>query len=136
MLRLPNGLEIVGDNWFAGSGIEKVFIPNTVRKLGSSAFVCCEELREVVFEPGSQLETIGDSCFGYCMFEKIVIPKSVRDIGDEAFSGCEYLRSLVFEDGSQLKHVGEDALTYTPLEGEKGLFPGTERADGDAGAHQ
>lgn len=34
VLRLPHGLETVGDAWFIGSDIQKVFIPNTVRELG------------------------------------------------------------------------------------------------------
>ena len=58
-LQLPHGLEVVGKDWFRDSDIEKVFIPNTVRELGKSAFYSCEKLREIVFESGSQLETIG-----------------------------------------------------------------------------
>lgn len=53
MLRLPHGLEVVGDYWFDSSDIEKVVIPNTVRELGDSAFTSCFHLHEVVFEPGS-----------------------------------------------------------------------------------
>lgn len=99
-LRLPRGLETVGDNWFSCSDIEKVFIPNTVRELGNYAFGSCKQLREVVFEPGSQLETIGTTCFAECGFEEITIPKSVRSIGNLAFGGCCILRSLTFEEGS------------------------------------
>ena len=99
-LRLPRGLETVGDNWFSCSDIEKVFIPNTVRELGNYAFGSCKQLREVVFEPGSQLETIGTTCFAECGFEEITIPKSVRSIGNLAFGGCCILRSLSFEEGS------------------------------------
>lgn len=129
VLRLPDGLEIVGDSWFASSGIEKLIIPKTVRELGNSAFAGCAKLREVVFEPDSRLETVRKFCFSYCGIEQIVIPKSVRDIGDDAFNECESLRSLAFEEGSQLEHVGFDALEYTPLEEETGLFPATAQID-------
>lgn len=66
----------------------------------------------------------------------MTIPRSVRDIGNGAFDGCRRLCSLAFEDGSQLERVGRGALLRTPLEDEKGLFPRTARADGDAGARQ
>ena len=55
VLLLPNGLKAVGNWWFSGSDIEKVIIPNSVESLGESAFYRCEQLREVVFEPGSRL---------------------------------------------------------------------------------
>lgn len=67
--RLPDGLDVVGDSWFVGSGIERLIIPNTVRTLENSAFIHCEKLREVVFESGSQLESIGNLCFGNCDIE-------------------------------------------------------------------
>ena len=136
VLRLPDGLEVVGDSWFILSDIEKLIIPNCVKKLGNYAFSNCVRLREVVFEAGSQLETIGRYCFSSCGIERMTVPRSVRDIGNDAFDGCRRLCSFAFEDGSLLEHVGRNVLLGTQLEGEKGLFPHTERADGDAGAHQ
>ena len=86
MLRLPDGLDRVGDGWFAGSDIEKLAIPSSVRALGNSAFANCVQLREVVFEQNSQLEHIGEKCFESCGFKEITIPRSVRDIGEYAFA--------------------------------------------------
>ena len=136
VLRIPDGLEVVGDGWFAESDIEKLIVPNTVRELGASAFFKCATLHEVVFEPDSQLETIGDGCFSSCGIEQVTIPKSVRDIRSYAFWACRSFRSLVFEDGSLLKHVGEDALGVTPLYNENWLFPSTARIDDDADMHK
>ena len=81
VLRLPDGLDRVGDGWFAGSDIEKLVIPSCVRALGNSAFANCEQLREVVFEQNSQLEHIGEKCFENCGLKEILIPRSVRNIG-------------------------------------------------------
>lgn len=131
VVRIPDGLEVVDDGSFGESDIEKLIIPNTVRELGREAFVECKKLREVVFEPGSQLETIGYCCFSHCMFEKITIPKSVRRIEECAFCGCKRLRSLVFEEGSQLQYVGKNVLTAGPLEWTKGLFPSTAHVEFD-----
>ena len=136
VLRLPDGLEVVEDDRFSFSDIRKLIIPCTVKRLGDRAFKGCYRLREVVFEAGSQLETIGRYCFSSCGIERMTVPRSVRDIGDDAFDGCRRLCSFAFEDGSLLEHVGRNVLLGTQLEGERGLFPHTERADGDAGAHQ
>ena len=100
IVRLPHGLEVVGDEWFSFNDMEKVFIPNTVKELGDSAFADCLLLYEVIFEPNSRLEIIGESCFSNCDFWEITIPKSVQSIGDFAFRGCSNLYSLTFEEGS------------------------------------
>ena len=131
MLRLPKGLEAVGDYWFLCSDIEKVFIPSTVRELGEDAFCGCERLCEVVFESGSQLETIGDNCFSNCGLEEMVIPKSVRSIGRCAFQYCSNLRSLTFEERSQLAHVGSYIVDGTLVDLKKVKFPSTAQVDRD-----
>lgn len=40
-LELPSGLEFVGDEWFANSGIEKVIISATVKELRTEVFKDC-----------------------------------------------------------------------------------------------
>ena len=125
MLFLPHGLEVVGAEWFRKSDIEKVFISNTIRELGDSAFCFCHKLREVVFEPGSRLETIGVSCFESCRLETVTIPKSVRSIGRCAFGYCRNLHSLTFEEGSQLTSAGRDIVYDTQMDPKKVEFPST-----------
>ena len=49
MLRLPDGIETIGNNWFVGAEIEKLVVPRSVRKFGEYAFSDCERLREVIF---------------------------------------------------------------------------------------
>ena len=41
VLRLPDGLETVGKEWFQQSRVEKVFIPSSVAVLGERAFYYC-----------------------------------------------------------------------------------------------
>lgn len=48
-LELPSGLEFVGDEWFANSGIEKVIISATVKELRTEVFKDCQNLKKVVF---------------------------------------------------------------------------------------
>ena len=57
-MRLPDGLRALEEGSFRNSEVEKVIIPSSVKELGDSAFSCCKKLREVVFEPHSQLERI------------------------------------------------------------------------------
>lgn len=116
VLRLPEGLEEVGEHWFANSDIERLVVPSSVKVLGAYAFNCCSHLREVVFNPGSCLETIGDECFFFCAFTRITIPKSVQDIRMRAFMNCRNLIFVCFEEGSQLSHVGRWAFSYTRAE--------------------
>lgn len=115
----------MGAEWFSWRDIEKVFIPNTVRVLGESAFGYCEKLHEIIFEPGSQLKIIGNECFYGCGLEEVVIPKSVQDIGNYAFYYCQRLRSLTFEEGSMLYRVGKDVIGSTQLDPKKMEFPST-----------
>ena len=49
VLRLPDGIEEVGDMWFWGNEIERLVVPSSVRKFGEYAFSDCERLREVIF---------------------------------------------------------------------------------------
>lgn len=95
--------------------IEKLIVPSCVKTLDEYAFQGCEQLREVVFEPGSHLETIGYSCFGKCGITSIVIPKSVHCIGTLAFHDCERLGSLSFEEGCQLTGIGRGVFYHALL---------------------
>ena len=58
VLRLPDGLETVGSDWFQHSEVEKVVVSKSVKVLGEGAFGFCASLREVAFEPDSRLEYI------------------------------------------------------------------------------
>ena len=64
VLSLPSGLEIIGEEAFAGIVSEAVIIPDNCREIGPNAFADCANLRYVY------------------------IPKSVIRIADSAFDGC------------------------------------------------
>ena len=115
VLRLPDGLEIVGNQWFAGSDIERLVVSSGVRELGARAFAKCRRLREVVFESGSRLERIGDHCFHYSGLRSVAIPRSVRVIDRGAFSDCTELSSLSIDDESQLQRVGGGSFFRTQI---------------------
>lgn len=62
-LVLPEGLKVVGPEWFAESNIETLVLSRTVRELGRAAFQCCNRLWRVSFPNDSELVVIGDNCF-------------------------------------------------------------------------
>lgn len=127
---LQQGIETVGDDWFAGSEIEKLVVPGSVRTLGRRSFARCRVLREVVFEPDSQLDLIGEACFTLSALEKVAVSKSVTSIGARAFSGCRNLSLLRFEPGSRLERVGEWAFHNTRLGPENVAYPDALKTSG------
>ena len=129
VLRLPEGLEAVGDRWFAGSDVERVAVPSSVGALGEEALADCRRLYEVTFEPGSRLERIGNRCFCRSGLAQIEIPRGVRDIGHMAFYGCRDLCSLCFEEGSMLRHVGSQVCDGTQLVPELVDYPNEVEED-------
>ena len=105
MLRLPDGLEEVGDRLFWGSDIEKLIIPGSVRKFGEYAFSCCKQLREVVllFDYDQ-----GDICnFRYRPDELGEDARNgIQRIQTNAFDGCRSLSLFSFRDGRRIERVG------------------------------
>jgi len=89
--------------------IQYAEIPYGVTKIGSFAFACCRELKEVVI-PNSV--TIIDSyAFDNCSsLESISIPKSVKFIEKDAFHSCPKLKSIILPNN--LVGIGEGAFAY------------------------
>ena len=54
----------IGAHAFTDSTLEKVVLPDTITKIGASAFSSCHNLTS------------------------IVLPQDIKEIGDHAFSGC------------------------------------------------
>lgn len=44
-VRIPEGIQIVGNRWFSSSGIESVTIPASVREIEDEAFWKCKSLK-------------------------------------------------------------------------------------------
>ncbi len=74
-----------------------VVIPDTVKSIGSSAFLSCKELTSVVI-PDS-VTSIGESAFKGCEnLESISIPDTVTSIGSSAFYNCKKITSITIPD--------------------------------------
>ena len=72
-------------------------IPDSVTRIGESAFRHCSSLSSLVI-PDS-VTSIGEYAFRHCSsLSSLVIPDSVTSIECYAFSGCESLSSIVIPD--------------------------------------
>ena len=86
--------------------VSSVFIPATVRSIGSHAFIYCNALTTVTFAEGSQLKSIGNNAFWgsehlYPRFQEIKIPDSVETIGNGAFRHCQNLERITLPSALQ-----------------------------------
>lgn len=124
---LPEGLEEIGDNAFACSGIESVNFPASLRKVGKSAFFqteitsvcpgenfteiemhafsCCDKLKDVVLPVG--LKKIAANAFSDSALTHIEVP-AVTSIGYKAFARCTSLLTVSMKDGTE--EIGEQAF--------------------------
>ena len=95
-------------NSFAiGCGATSYNIPDSVTRIGVSAFSSCTSLTSVTI-PDS-VTSIGSNAFDGCSsLASITIPDSVTSIGWDAFSGCKSLTSVTI--GNSVTSIGDNAF--------------------------
>lgn len=82
--------------------IEKLIIPDTVTKIGGSAFMGMIKLKEIKLP--SFLEEISVNTFGNCYeLNNVVVPDTVTKIGERAFFNCLELDNLVLKGSSDFE---------------------------------
>ena len=90
-----------------GELLTELVIPDSVTRIGGSAFSGCTSLTSVVI-PDS-VTRIGDYAFYNCSsLTSVVIPDSVTSIGRDAFRGCSSLTSVTIGNG--VTSIGRDAF--------------------------
>ena len=112
ILNLPedyHGNDYIIDAYaFTGDArIVSVNIPQTVGKIGSSAFARCSKLASVTIPRG--VMSIGNNAFENCTsLAAIVIPQNMLAIGSKSFAGCSNLASVEFKEG--VETIGKNAF--------------------------
>ena len=94
-------------NSFALAGLTEYTIPNSVTKIGDSAFCYCKSLTSVTI-PNSVIEIENSAFNGCASLRSITIPDSVTKIGDSAFDFCESLTNVTIPDS--VTKIGESAF--------------------------
>lgn len=95
---LPKNLIEISAGAFYGTSIKEVNIPETVEKIGKSAFYYCDALSEVNIPTG--LKEMGSYVFYHCtsLAGDIIIPSTIESLGDYIFEGTS-IQSVTFKAG-------------------------------------
>lgn len=116
----------MGDNFFNGCGkLEKVVLPEGLKKISRGMFLGCESLKEIVI-PQSVGE-IGSDAFKECRsLKKIILPKNLVCISADVFRDCESLEEIEIPECSFVtgKHI-----QHSPFLGCKSLRKITVHAE-------
>lgn len=102
---LPEEISTIGDGAFAGSGLEAIEIPDSVKEIGNEyndngVFVGCQNLKTVTIGNGTKV--IGAMAFSECMnLTAVTIGNGTEYIGNRAFSGCTNLATVTIGSGIQ-----------------------------------
>ena len=91
---IPESVTRLGDSAFRSCGrLERIRVPGHVKHIGRCAFKDCGNLREIHIDDG--VAVIGEKAFAWCgNLEEAFIPESVREIGYELFERSEMLSEL------------------------------------------
>ncbi len=106
----------VPDYYFSGLYyVEKISIPDTITKIGKSAFSYCHALEKLDLPYG--LTTIGEYAFNSCQaITEFVIPETVTSMGVAMFFQCYALEEITLPYiGEKLTNYGNRGWSHYPL---------------------
>ena len=104
---IPDGVQEIGRRAFANSKIESVTFPDSLRKIGSEAFMHCIRLNQIDF--GCGIKEIGKTAFEWCSALTVLkLPPQIKKICEYAFKNCINLKKVILNDG--LKMIGYGAF--------------------------
>jgi hypothetical protein len=97
-----NGDPVVGLEYLGYTAFVAVSIPNSVVRIGNSAFTSCDGLTSITI-PNS-VTSIGIRAFKDCHgLTSITIPNNVTSVGNRAFSSCIKLTNIKIPDTVKLE---------------------------------
>lgn len=105
---------------FANRTFSSVQLPDTVKTIGSGAFINCRNLSSI--DLPEEIKSIEARAFEKCSaLVTVEVPQNLETIGDMAFKDCISLLNISVPAG--LKNVGSDVFAYTPYtENRKDMF--------------
>lgn len=116
-LALPDTLEEIGVNAFAGILVEEVTIPDSVKSIGTGAFTTAQtasvKIRILNLPETAAFTVIPQACFANQAIETLEIPAGVTEIGRTAFSE-NAVTTLTLHEG--LETIGRSAFQKHQLQ--------------------
>jgi len=99
---LPAWIEVIEEGVFRDwTGLEEVCIHQSVKIIGSQAFLGCNHLTQLVLEEG--LEVIGENAFEKCQrLTALYLPNTLKRVSNFAFAGCTLLREVSISQHTQV----------------------------------
>lgn len=86
------------DTLLQGSGVRQLTVPQTVTKIGYSAFASCTQLTAITLPAG--LRELGNEAFKGCTaLTGVALPDSLTDLGYGVFRDCSALTAAEFPAG-------------------------------------
>jgi hypothetical protein len=112
---LANTITTIGNNAFSNcrnlSG--KLFLPNDLTSLGSTAFMYCGFTDELVLPNNLNFTTIKYDTFEYCSgFTSIIIPSNITRLDTFAFAHCSNITSINIPNS--VSYIDAYAFGYMP----------------------
>ncbi|MGI6033383.1 MAG: leucine-rich repeat domain-containing protein [Coriobacteriales bacterium] len=138
-IELPDSIEVIGEKSFVGSGITRIRLPRSVRRIGRRAFSNCHRLERVELNEG--LVEIGHEAFASCEnLGAILLPSTVKKLQLDSFekSGALQNGTIGIEKANETYALDEHGVLYQrcpegwkllrafrPLSGTYRIVPGT-----------
>ena len=97
---IPDSIVGIADEAFAGSGVTRVTIPESVKSIGQSAFFDCAYLTEITIP--EKITTIEFSTFKQCTsLATVTFSDTVTNISADAFEYCNKLKDVYYHGTEQ-----------------------------------
>lgn len=129
-VQVPDGITEIGAYAFSGVGVRQVKLPDTVRRIGMSAFQNCKNLRSITLPDNishiearafsgcpqllkvtlpNKLDILGMQAFANCMgLMEVTLPGRIREVNASTFQGCNGLLGITLGEGIQ--YIGKNAF--------------------------
>lgn len=109
---IPQSVIKIGSSAFNScESLKSITIPSSVAIIGPSAFKFCSNVISVNFEKGSKLTEISETTFALCYSLQLCeIPATIQIIKEGAFMNCHSLKYFLYFDNPDLKSIGEKAF--------------------------
>ena len=108
---IPNTVKRIGRYAFQACALTSIELPEGVTEIALHAFAGCSSLTSSIIPPS--VTKIGEGAFAGCSsLTSIVIPEGVTEISSHAFAGCENLTSVIIPDS--VTKIGEGAFSGCP----------------------